>query len=72
MREVDGSWCGAGAADQFAAGDVNDALMRFNPIPNSCAMVRRGAVLDAGGFDPRYRTRWTTTCGCDWRSGGPS
>jgi GT2 family glycosyltransferase len=28
--------------------------MRFNPIPNSCAMVRRATVLDAGGFDPRY------------------
>lgn len=29
--------------------------MRFNPIPNSCAMVRRDAALRLGGFDPRYR-----------------
>ena len=28
--------------------------MRFNPIPNSCAALRRQAALDAGGYDPRY------------------
>jgi glycosyltransferase involved in cell wall biosynthesis len=55
MREVDGSGAELAPRTSFAAGDVNDALMRFNPIPNSCAMVRRDAVLDAGGFNPRYR-----------------
>ncbi len=54
MREVDGAGGKLAPRTSFAAGDVNDALMRFNPIPNSCAMVRRAAVLDAGGFDPRY------------------
>jgi glycosyltransferase involved in cell wall biosynthesis len=39
----------------FAAGEVNRALLRFNPIPNSCAAFRRAAALDAGGYDPRYR-----------------
>ena len=54
MREVDGSGAELAPRTSFAAGDVNETLMRFNPIPNSCAMVRRAAVLDAGGFDPRY------------------
>lgn len=39
----------------FAAGDVNDVLLRFNPIPNSCAMVRRASALAVGGFDERFR-----------------
>lgn len=54
MREVDASGAELAPRTSFAAGDVNAALMRFNPIPNSCAMVRRAVVLDAGGFDPRY------------------
>jgi glycosyltransferase involved in cell wall biosynthesis len=55
MREVDGAGAELAPRTSFATGDVNAALMRFNPIPNSCAMVRRQAVLEAGGFDPRYR-----------------
>jgi glycosyltransferase involved in cell wall biosynthesis len=39
----------------FAAGEVNRALMRFNPIPNSSAAFRRQEALAAGGYDPRYR-----------------
>src|SRR5436190_2669760 len=39
----------------FAAGVVNGALMRFNPLPNSCAAFRRDAALAIGGYDPRYR-----------------
>jgi glycosyltransferase involved in cell wall biosynthesis len=54
MREVDGSGAELAPRTSFVAGEVNDALMHFNPIPNSCAMVRRDAVLQAGGFDPRY------------------
>jgi glycosyltransferase involved in cell wall biosynthesis len=54
MREFDGGGSELAPRTSFAAGDVNDVLMRFNPIPNSCAMVRRAVVLDAGGFDPRY------------------
>jgi glycosyltransferase involved in cell wall biosynthesis len=44
----------------FAAGDVNGALLRFNPISNSCAAFRREAVLAVGGFDESY------TCTVDW------
>jgi glycosyltransferase involved in cell wall biosynthesis len=39
----------------FAPGEVNRALMRFNPIPNSCAAFRRDEALAVGGYDPRYR-----------------
>jgi glycosyltransferase involved in cell wall biosynthesis len=38
----------------FAAGEVNRALMRFNPIPNSCAAFRREEALAVGGYDPSY------------------
>ena len=55
MREVDGQGVELAPRTAFAAGDVNDVLLRFNPIPNSCAMVRRARALEAGGFDPRYR-----------------
>jgi glycosyltransferase involved in cell wall biosynthesis len=55
MREVDPRGAELAPRTTFRAGDVNGVLMRFNPIPNSCAMVRRRAVLEAGGFDPRYR-----------------
>ena len=39
----------------FVAGDVNDVLLRFNPIPNTSAAFRRDRVLDVGGYDARYR-----------------
>ena len=44
----------------FAAGDINRELLRFNPISNSCAALRRDAALEVGGFDPSY------TCTVDW------
>jgi len=44
----------------FAAGDVNGALLKFNPISNSCAAFRRSAVREVGGFDTSY------TCTVDW------
>jgi glycosyltransferase involved in cell wall biosynthesis len=55
MREVDGTGADLEPRTKFTAGDVNGALMGFNPIPNSCAMVRRQETLQAGGFDARYR-----------------
>jgi glycosyltransferase involved in cell wall biosynthesis len=55
MLEVDGSGRELTPRTTFAAGDVNDVLLSFNPIPNSCAIVRRAAVLELGGFDARYR-----------------
>jgi glycosyltransferase involved in cell wall biosynthesis len=55
MREVDARGAELSPRTAFLAGDVNDVLLRFNPIPNSCAMVRRARALEAGGFDPRYR-----------------
>jgi glycosyltransferase involved in cell wall biosynthesis len=55
MREVDERGCELKARTSFLAGDVRDALMRFNPIPNTSAAFRRDVVLKAGGYDPRYR-----------------
>ena len=42
------------------AATCEPVLMRFNPIPNSCACLRRDAVLAVGGYDPRYlyATEW--------------
>jgi glycosyltransferase involved in cell wall biosynthesis len=55
MREVDHEGRQLTPRTKFAAGDVNDALSHFNPIPNSCAMVRRTEALAVGGFDSRYQ-----------------
>jgi glycosyltransferase involved in cell wall biosynthesis len=55
MREVDQHGRELSPRTTFAAGDVNASLMDFNPIPNSCAMLRRVRALESGGFDPRYR-----------------
>ena len=55
MQEVDAQRRRLQPRTAFAAGEINGVLTRFNPIPGSCAMVRRGAVLAAGGFDARYR-----------------
>lgn len=55
MIEIDALGHELAPRTSFRAGDVNGVMMRFNPIPNSCAMVRRDAVLAIGGFDPRYR-----------------
>ncbi len=55
MHEIDDAGRPLAARTRFAAGDVNDVLLRFNPIPNSSAAFRRDAALAAGGYDPRYR-----------------
>jgi glycosyltransferase involved in cell wall biosynthesis len=55
MHEVDEDGRALAPRTSFAAGDVRDALMHINPIPNTSAMFRRDAVLQAGGYDPRYR-----------------
>lgn len=55
MREIAGDGRELAPRTTFAAGDVNGSLLRFNPVPNSCAMVRRSAVLDVGGFNRRFR-----------------
>ncbi len=41
MREVDAAGRELAPRTSFVAGDVNGALLHFNPIPNSCALVRR-------------------------------
>jgi glycosyltransferase involved in cell wall biosynthesis len=56
MHEVDEEGRPLAPRTSFRAGNVGDVLMRFNPIPNTSACVRRDAVLSAGGYDPRYRT----------------
>jgi glycosyltransferase involved in cell wall biosynthesis len=55
MHEEDGEGRTLAPRTSFAAGDVTGTLMRFNPIPNSCAMMRRDVVLGLGGYDPRWR-----------------
>lgn len=55
MREVDGAGRELAPRTTFAAGDVRDVLMRFNPIPNTAAAFRRDAALAVGGYDARYR-----------------
>ncbi len=55
MREVDETLTERRARTLFRAGDVNDVLLRFNPIPNTSAAFRRDVVLGLGGYDPRYR-----------------
>jgi glycosyltransferase involved in cell wall biosynthesis len=56
MREVDDD--GKEFAKRrlpVATGDVDRALLRFNPIPNTAACFRRDVVLAVGGYDPTYR-----------------
>jgi len=55
MHEVDPAGRPLAARTSFRAGDVNDVLLRFNPIPNTCSAFRRELALDLGGYDPRYR-----------------
>ena len=55
MREVDAAGAELRPRTSFASGDVGDVLLRFNPIPNTCAAFRRDAAVAAGGYDPRYR-----------------
>ncbi len=55
MHEVDPAGRPLAPRTSFRAGDVNDWLLRFNPIPNTSAAFRRDAALAIGGYDPRYR-----------------
>lgn len=55
MHEVDASGRTLRPRTSFAPGDVGEVLLRFNPIPNTCAMFRREPALELGGYDPRYR-----------------
>jgi glycosyltransferase involved in cell wall biosynthesis len=55
MREVDPSGRPLRSRTRVATGDVEEALLRFNPIPNGIAMFRRAEILGVGGYDPRYR-----------------
>ncbi len=55
MREVDATGRELRPRTSFVAGEVGPALMRFNPIPNGSAALRRDVALALGGYDPRYR-----------------
>jgi glycosyltransferase involved in cell wall biosynthesis len=55
MREVGPDERPLSPRTSFAAGDVGAVLMRFNPIPNSAALLRREVALAVGGYDSRYR-----------------
>jgi glycosyltransferase involved in cell wall biosynthesis len=36
-------------------GLIGDRLIRFNPVPGTCSMVRLSAAREAGNFDPDFR-----------------
>jgi glycosyltransferase involved in cell wall biosynthesis len=55
MSEVDEKGRVLQPRTSFAAGDVGPVLLRFNPIPNGSALIRRDAARAVGGYDPRYR-----------------
>ena len=55
MHEANGAGRPLAARTTFRAGDVNDVLLRFNPIPNTSSAFRREVALAVGGYDPRYR-----------------
>jgi glycosyltransferase involved in cell wall biosynthesis len=55
MREVDPAGRVLRPRTSFVAGEVGPVLMRFNPIPNGSALLRREVALALGGYDPRYR-----------------
>lgn len=55
MHEVDPAGHPLAPRTSFRAGDVNDVLLRFNPIPNTSSAFRRELALALGGYDPRYR-----------------
>jgi glycosyltransferase involved in cell wall biosynthesis len=55
MREVDEEGRSLHPRTSFRAGDVNDVLLRFNPIPNTSAAFRRDVAVALGGYSPRYR-----------------
>ncbi|MEO9175553.1 MAG: glycosyltransferase family 2 protein, partial [Gaiellales bacterium] len=55
MDEVDAAGRRLAPRTTFAAGDVRGVLLRFNPIPNTCAAFRREVALALGGYDTRYR-----------------
>ncbi len=55
MHEVDEAGRALAPRTSFRAGDVNDVLLRFNPIPNTSSAFRRDVALALGGYDERYR-----------------
>jgi glycosyltransferase involved in cell wall biosynthesis len=55
MDEIDEAGRPLATRQPRCAGSVARVLPRFNPIPGTCAMVRRAAALEAGDFDPRFR-----------------
>ncbi len=55
MHEVDPAGRVLAPRTSFRAGDVNDVLLRFNPVPNTSAAFRREVALGLGGYDARYR-----------------
>ena len=55
MREVDEDGRELVPRTGFGVGEINEILMRYNPLPNSCSAYRRDIVLGLGAYDPRYR-----------------
>jgi glycosyltransferase involved in cell wall biosynthesis len=55
MDEVDEAGSPLAIRQPRRSGSVAGVLPRFNPIPGTCAMVRRAAAMEAGDFDPSFR-----------------
>src|SRR4051812_40161485 len=54
MDEVDDAGGQLSPRQPCLSGLVTEQLVRFNPIPGTCSMMRRSAAQEAGDFDPRY------------------
>lgn len=54
MDEVDESGTALQPRQPRLAGEIGDALIRFNPIPGTASMMRRDVALRVGGFDSGF------------------
>jgi glycosyltransferase involved in cell wall biosynthesis len=54
MREVDDDGNELTRRVPRVVGDVRPAIMQFNPAPNNCLTIRKSALAEIGGWDPRW------------------
>jgi glycosyltransferase involved in cell wall biosynthesis len=55
MDEVDDDGRPLAPRQPRMTGLIGERLIRFNPIPGTCSMIRRSAAHEAGDFDPAFR-----------------
>lgn len=56
-RRIDGVGRDLGSYNEAAGRDVRDLLLARNVLVHSSMLLRRTAILEAGGYDPRLRQR---------------